>query len=200
MTSPATFRLRRAGGTSATPSPQPHAPRRRGSPLTSPWRATRMRRCPIHHSDVTGRDVRVPAERSHANGVTGVGTVTVAVSDIAPVRNWYANVLGQAGEDIRRPDVTGAGVRFRIGPHVFVRPRTGGRSRGARSSGLPTPGSVPHAARLSERRAAEDRASIPQDPRPRLPLGSCPEPSLRHEFGSRDRYTPGLRHGRRISG
>ena len=74
---------------------------------------------PFIIADVTGRDVRVPAERIHANGVTGIGTVTVVVSDIALVRGWYAKVLGQPGEDIRRPDVTGAGVRFRIGPHAF---------------------------------------------------------------------------------
>ena len=74
---------------------------------------------PFIIADVTGRDVRVPAERSHANGVTGVGTVTVAVSDVVTVRHWYERVLGRPGEDIRRPDVGGAGVRFAIGPHTF---------------------------------------------------------------------------------
>jgi len=74
---------------------------------------------PFIIADVTGRDVRVPAERSHANGVTGIGTVTVAVSDIAPMRDWYAKALGRPGEDIRRPDVGGVGVRFTIGPHTF---------------------------------------------------------------------------------
>jgi catechol 2,3-dioxygenase-like lactoylglutathione lyase family enzyme len=74
---------------------------------------------PFIIADVTGRDVRVPAERSHANGVTGIGTVTVAVSDVAAVRYWYAQVLGRPGEDIRRADVSGAGVRFMMGPHTF---------------------------------------------------------------------------------
>jgi len=74
---------------------------------------------PFIIADVTGRDVRVPAERSHANGVTGIGTVTVAVSDVATVRGWYAQVLGRTGKDIRRADVGGAGVRFTIGPHTF---------------------------------------------------------------------------------
>ena len=79
---------------------------------------------PFIIADVTGRDVRVPSERSHANRVTGMGTVTVAVSDIAPVRGWYAKVLGRTGEDIRRPDVAGTGVRFPVGPHTcdFVAP------------------------------------------------------------------------------
>ena len=74
---------------------------------------------PFIIADVTGRDVRVPQERCHPNGVMGVGTVTVAVSDVVPVRAWYEKVLGRPGEDIRRPEVAGAGVRFAIGPHTF---------------------------------------------------------------------------------
>lgn len=74
---------------------------------------------PFIIADVSGRDVRVPQERTHANGVTGVGTVTVAVSDVTPVRAWYEKVLGRPGEDIRRPEVAGSGVRFTIGPHTF---------------------------------------------------------------------------------
>jgi hypothetical protein len=74
---------------------------------------------PFIIADVTGRDVRVPTERRHANGVTGVGTVTVAASDVSPAREWYAKVLGRPGEDIRRPAIDGTGVRFTIGPHAF---------------------------------------------------------------------------------
>jgi catechol 2,3-dioxygenase-like lactoylglutathione lyase family enzyme len=74
---------------------------------------------PFIIADVTGRDVRVPQERSHANGVTGIGTVTVAVSDVTPVRAWYEKVLGRPGKDIRRLDVADVGVRFTIGPHTF---------------------------------------------------------------------------------
>lgn len=114
---------------------------------------------PFIITDVTGRDVRVPAERSHANGVTGVGTVTVAVSDIALVRGWYANVLGRAGEDIRRPDVTGAGVRFRIGPHAFdfIAPADG---RGPLVDWLARRGSSPYAVTLN----AGARRPGPLDP------------------------------------
>ncbi len=74
---------------------------------------------PFIITDVTGRDVRVPRERSHANGATGIGAVTVAVSDLATVRGWYAQVLGRSGEEIRRPDLAGAGVRVAIGRHIF---------------------------------------------------------------------------------
>ena len=79
---------------------------------------------PFIIADETGRDERVPRERSHANGVTGVGTLTVAVDDVARVRRWYAEVTRQPGAEVTRPDVGGAGARFVIGPHTldFVAP------------------------------------------------------------------------------
>src|SRR5207245_1716013 len=50
------------------------------------------------------RDERVPRERAHANGVTGIGVVTVAVDDLPSVRRWYAAGLGTTGTsaDMRR--------------------------------------------------------------------------------------------------
>jgi len=79
---------------------------------------------PFIIADETGRDERVPRERSHANGVTGVGTLTVAVDDVARVRRWYAEVTKQPGADVTRPDLAGAGARFVVGPHTldFVAP------------------------------------------------------------------------------
>ena len=74
---------------------------------------------PFVIADVTGRDVRVPAERTHANGATGIGRVTIAVRDVVAVRGWYSTVLGTPGEDVRRPDLGAAGVRFAVGPHTF---------------------------------------------------------------------------------
>lgn len=103
---------------------------------------------PFVIADVTGRDVRVPAERSHPNGVTGVGRVTVAVSDAAGVRAWYSKALGTPGEDVQRPDVGGAGVRFAIGPHTldFVAPTQG---RGPLADWLIRRGPSPYAATLT---------------------------------------------------
>jgi catechol 2,3-dioxygenase-like lactoylglutathione lyase family enzyme len=74
---------------------------------------------PFIIADETGRDERIPRQRTHANGVTGIGTVTVAVADVGRVRGWYAQVLGQPGADVTREDVGGAGARFVIGPHTF---------------------------------------------------------------------------------
>jgi len=102
---------------------------------------------PFIIEDVTGRDVRVPAERSHANGATGVGTVTVAVSDVSLVRGWYAKVLGRPGEDVQRLDIDGAGARFTIGPHAFdfVAPAQG---RGPLADWLAQRGPSPYAVSL----------------------------------------------------
>lgn len=74
---------------------------------------------PFIIADETGRDERVPRERRHANGVTGIHTVTVAVDDVARVRGWYTEALKRPGADVTRADIGGAGVRFAIGPHTF---------------------------------------------------------------------------------
>jgi catechol 2,3-dioxygenase-like lactoylglutathione lyase family enzyme len=102
---------------------------------------------PFIIADVTGRDVRVPQERSHANDVTGVGTVTVAVRDITTVRDWYAKVLGRPGEAVQRPDIGGTGLRFTIGPHTFdfVAPA---QERGPLADWLAQRGPSPYAVRL----------------------------------------------------
>ena len=65
------------------------------------------------------RDERVPREQAHANGVTGVGVVTVAVDDLPSVRRWYAAALGAAGQDVACPELGAVGARFAVGPHVF---------------------------------------------------------------------------------
>jgi catechol 2,3-dioxygenase-like lactoylglutathione lyase family enzyme len=74
---------------------------------------------PFIIADETAREERVPRERVHANGVTGIGRVTVAVSDLTAVRGWYAQALGSIGREIASPELGAAGVRFDIGPHAF---------------------------------------------------------------------------------
>ena len=61
----------------------------------------------------------MPRETTHANGVTGVGVVTVAVDDVARAVGWYAGALGRPGEPVKREDLGAAGWRFRIGPHAL---------------------------------------------------------------------------------
>jgi hypothetical protein len=121
--------LRRAGVDIGEPEPRD---RTRPDGVTVRWRFALARGAhrgvaPFIIADVTERDVRVPGERSHANGVTGIRAVTVAVDDLGPIRAWYSTMLGTAGEDVLRPDAAAAGVRFRIGPHAvdFLAPLDG---------------------------------------------------------------------------
>jgi catechol 2,3-dioxygenase-like lactoylglutathione lyase family enzyme len=81
---------------------------------------------PFLIEDETPRGERIPRQTRHDNGVTGIATVTVAVSDLPTVRGWYAAVLGQAGRAVARDDLEAAGAGFTIGPHTleFVTPRT----------------------------------------------------------------------------
>jgi catechol 2,3-dioxygenase-like lactoylglutathione lyase family enzyme len=116
-----TVALRRAGIDIGEPE---HRNRKRPDGTEIRWifslaRGAHRGVAPFIITDQTGRDERIPRQRAHANGATGIGTVTVAVDDPARVRGWYARVLGQPGGDVRRDDVGGAGVRFAIGPHTF---------------------------------------------------------------------------------
>jgi catechol 2,3-dioxygenase-like lactoylglutathione lyase family enzyme len=74
---------------------------------------------PFLLAEESGRDARVPGQRAHANGVTGVGRLSVAVHDLAAVRGWYATVLGVPGQDVACPELGAAGARFTLGPHTF---------------------------------------------------------------------------------
>ena len=74
---------------------------------------------PFIIEDGTPRAERVPRETTHANGVTGVGVVTVAVDDVARAAGWYAGPLGRPGAPVKREDLGAAGLRFRIGPHAL---------------------------------------------------------------------------------
>jgi catechol 2,3-dioxygenase-like lactoylglutathione lyase family enzyme len=103
---------------------------------------------PFVIADETPRDERVPRQHDHPNGVTGVRTVTVAVDDVAAVRRWYAQALGQPGRDVRRPDLDAAGVAFALGPHTleFVAPAAGA---GPVADWLRARGPAPYAATLA---------------------------------------------------
>jgi catechol 2,3-dioxygenase-like lactoylglutathione lyase family enzyme len=105
---------------------------------------------PFIIADETGRDERVPRQRTHANGVTGVGSVTVAVDDVPKVRRWYADVLGTPGRDVERTDLRASGARFTVGPATleFVAPTAAG---GPLADWLRARGASPYAATLKTR-------------------------------------------------
>jgi catechol 2,3-dioxygenase-like lactoylglutathione lyase family enzyme len=108
---------------------------------------------PFLIEDETPREERIPRQTRHANGVRGIGTVTVAVSDLDTVRGWYAAALGQAGREVARDDLGAAGAAFTVGPHVleFVTPRTPASPLGG---WLRSRGSSPYAATLATASAA----------------------------------------------
>ncbi len=103
---------------------------------------------PFLIEDETSRQERVPREPGHANGVTGIANVTVAIPDAAVCEQWYARVLGAPGRRIACADLEGNGVRFMIGRHAFefVAPS---RPRGPLSAWLTTRGPSPYAATLT---------------------------------------------------
>jgi catechol 2,3-dioxygenase-like lactoylglutathione lyase family enzyme len=72
---------------------------------------------PFLIKDDTPRDERVPRERSHRNGATGIRTLAIAVDDPGITSRYYARVLGRAGAPVERPDLESAGVAFKIGPN-----------------------------------------------------------------------------------
>lgn len=77
---------------------------------------------PFLIQDQTPREERIPRQTTHANGATGLGTLTVAVQ--APVGRWYAAVLGRPAQAIVSESLGAAGERFVVGPHGldFLRP------------------------------------------------------------------------------
>ena len=103
---------------------------------------------PFLIEDETSRTERVPRAVTHANGVTGIQRVTVAVADPAMVRRWYESVAGPASSSIERDDVAASGVRVTIGPHVidFVSPRN---AQSPLAGGLASHGPSPYAATLA---------------------------------------------------
>ncbi len=72
---------------------------------------------PFLIKDDTPRDERVPRERAHSNGATGIRTLAIAVNDPGMTSRYYARVLGRPGAPIERPDLEAVGVSFVIGPN-----------------------------------------------------------------------------------
>jgi hypothetical protein len=80
---------------------------------------------PFLIKDETPRDERVPRERAHRNGVSGLANFVVAVADAAKVAGWYRVITGSDGAAIEHRDLDAAGTRFQLGSHQLdiVSPR-----------------------------------------------------------------------------
>ncbi len=72
-------------------------------------------RVPFLIKDETPRDERVPRDRSHRNGATGIRTLAIAVGDPGETSRYYARVLGRPGLPVHRPELEATGVSFKIG-------------------------------------------------------------------------------------
>ena len=72
---------------------------------------------PFLIKDDTPRDERVPRQRSHRNGATGIRTLAIAVDDPGASSRYYARVLGRPGGPVHRPELEATGVSFTIGPN-----------------------------------------------------------------------------------
>jgi len=72
---------------------------------------------PFLIKDDTPRDERIPRERVHLNGATGIRTLVVAVEDFGAASRYYARVLGRPGGPVHRPELDATGVSFTVGPN-----------------------------------------------------------------------------------
>jgi catechol 2,3-dioxygenase-like lactoylglutathione lyase family enzyme len=142
--------LRRAGIDMGEPEPKT---RRRPDGVEVRWsyalaRGAHRGVAPFIIADSTPREVRVPREHRHANGATGIGTVTVAVEDVGAVSQWYAEALHRPGTAVERPDIDARGMRFGVGPHRFDLVAPAGTASPLRAW-LAARGSSPYAATIT---------------------------------------------------
>ena len=72
---------------------------------------------PFIIEDETPREERVPKENEHANGVSGIDTITLAARDLGMARRIMGAALGSAGEPRRDEALKASGVVFEVGPH-----------------------------------------------------------------------------------
>ncbi len=74
---------------------------------------------PFLIEDLTPRSERVPKDFTHPNQVAGIEKVTIAVGEIASVKNWYGALLGLSPTVINAPQLNAEGIGFDVGPHAF---------------------------------------------------------------------------------
>lgn len=79
---------------------------------------------PFIIEDVTPRDQRLPQEREHANGVSGINTVTLAAADVARCAEVMAAVLAVEADPVEDEGLDATGVRLALGGQAleYLRP------------------------------------------------------------------------------
>lgn len=74
---------------------------------------------PFLIEDVTPRAERLPAQREHTNGISGIHSIALATDDVARYAAVMAAVLGVEGQPVAGPDAGGAGLRIEVGGHAL---------------------------------------------------------------------------------
>lgn len=73
---------------------------------------------PFLIEDITPRGERMPKQTTHANGVTGIDSVTIVVSDRFAA-DAFGKVAGSEGTPITRPEIAVTGIRHTSDIHTF---------------------------------------------------------------------------------
>lgn len=74
---------------------------------------------PFVIEDKTPREERVPKEKDHVNGVTGIDTMTLGTNHLDLATSVMSAVLGNNGEKISRDDLGASGIRYQVGEHTL---------------------------------------------------------------------------------
>ncbi|MCY3915521.1 MAG: VOC family protein [Chloroflexi bacterium] len=74
---------------------------------------------PFIIEDVTPRAERLPRETAHANGVTGIESLSLATGDVARYAGVMSAVTGTVGETIRDEELQAVGMRLTVGAHTL---------------------------------------------------------------------------------
>jgi len=79
---------------------------------------------PFLIQDLTPRAERIPQQFRHPNEAAGIGTVTVAVGELANIERWYEALLAIPATPFTDDMLGARGVFFAVGPHIleFVTP------------------------------------------------------------------------------
>jgi len=119
---------------------------------------------PFLIKDETPRDERVPRERTHRNGVSGLANLIIAVADAAKVAGWYRVIIGSEGEAIEHRDLDASGTRFQLESHQLdiLSPRG---PNGPIAEFLRTRGAGPFQATLKGPRAGDLDPALTQNAR-----------------------------------
>lgn len=72
---------------------------------------------PFIIEDETPREERVPKETTHANGATGIHTLTLNVPDLSVPEAIFGGILGTSGKTVERDDLKATGLVYTVGEH-----------------------------------------------------------------------------------